>query len=161
MELPLSTVDHARRRFLISSLVGLLVGIRPYDHCHGSTKQDPPRELPWWLRLTGERDAVLRFGNAYLRSHPEDSELEVLLAEIEKTIPIDGEPEPAATSQAAYIAMLQRQVRNDYRCGALVSVSSWLLSRTEARLYAAAALFYHIEQKTTEALPAGISPRFC
>ncbi|MCG6861020.1 MAG: hypothetical protein LJE70_07055 [Chromatiaceae bacterium] len=142
MERPLTITDRARRRFLISSLAGLLVGIGPCGRCIGSEKQDTPHELPWWFKLTGDRDAVLRFGDAYLRSHPEESQLSALVAEIEKPVPSDGELQEAATSEARSVGMLERRVRDDYRRGELVSVNGWLLSRTEARLYAAVALFY-------------------
>jgi len=142
MEPPLSITDRARRRFLITNLAGLLIGIGPCGHCLGSEKKDPPHEPPWWLRLSGDRDAVLRFGNAYLRSHPEERKFEILVARIEKAISTDSDLETAVTRQAACAAMLQHKVREDYRRGELVSVNSWLLSRTEARMYAAAAIFF-------------------
>jgi hypothetical protein len=150
MKRPLSTLGRARRRFLISSFAGLLVGIGPCRLCLGSEEEDPTPDPPWWLTLTGDRDAVLRLGNAYLRSRPEERALAVLVAEIEKAIPADGDLETALNPQAAYAAALQRRVRDDYRHGALVSVNAWLLSRTEARLYAAAAMLYQIGGEPSE-----------
>ena len=138
-----SAVDRARRRFLIASLAALLAGTGPFGHCLGSQKREPPAEPPWWLRMAGDRDAVLRFGDAYLRSHPEENALETLVAKIEEAMATDGDFETAQTREAAYAVTFERQVRRDYQAGAVVSVESWFLSRTEARLYAAAALIFH------------------
>jgi hypothetical protein len=142
LDLPMSTTDRARRRFLLSSLAGLLVGAGPWGNCPASETRDPRSEPPEWLELIGDRDAVLRFGDAYLRSYPEESQLSALVSEIEEPIPGDGESDKSAVSQAVSVGMLERRVRDDYRRGEVVSVSGWLLSRTEARLYGAAALYY-------------------
>lgn len=77
--------------------------------------------LTRWLRsLPGAREV----GAVYLRANPQDADPERLLASL------------AGESPAT---LLKRQ-RDDFRFGRTVTVRGWVLSRTEARLCALAAL---------------------
>jgi hypothetical protein len=132
LQRPNSLQHGARRRFLISSLLGLLAS----GVLGSCTKPHRTRDISgdslWWLDVAGERAAATRLGHAYLRSHPEERDLGLILGAIEAAIATVGHLEPTA---------LQRAIRMDYQRATVVSVHRWLLSRTEARVYAAIALY--------------------
>lgn len=130
-----------RRRVILALLLGLVAGRAPgladtVDH-----PTVAPVELPPWLaRLRGERDATARLGEAYLRAYPAERSLAVLLAAIEEAIGAQRRSNGAAGDALAALEQLQRAVRDDYVRGEVVSVDGWLVSRTEARVYAVIAL---------------------
>jgi hypothetical protein len=116
-----------RRDFLLALLGGLVAA--------GTAACGPYYREPAWLeRILYDRAAAARLGRVYLDSHPEDRDPDALVGAIEGAA---GEL-PADPRQA--IVSLQRQVRDEYARDAVVPVSGWVLSRTEARLYALAAL---------------------
>ncbi len=134
--------DVPRRRFLRALLLGLLAG-RALAGCDSSSRSQSDSGQPpqWLVNITGERDAVLRIGNDYLEAYPGERSLEVVMSGIEQALAaqLEGRAIDAADVPQV-VAALQRAVRRDYRRGDAVSVQGWVLSRTEARLYAAVAL---------------------
>lgn len=123
-----------RRRVLLALLLGLAAG----PALGGASRL----ALPAWLqRLHGDPLAAARLGAAYLAAHPDEAAPGVLLRAIEAAL--GGPVDPATAGgvdAAALAARLEAVVRADYRRGDAVSVNGWVLSRTEARLYALAAL---------------------
>ena len=81
-----------------------------------------------------------RLGRGYLELHPEEGDANRLVAEIEAAIAVYGPIEPRDTDPDRITATLQRVVRGDYVRDQVVAVSGWVLSRTEARLYALVSL---------------------
>lgn len=80
------------------------------------------------------RAAAATLGRAYLAASPAEADPGRLLSLLEATLGSD------ASDEAALLARIDRQLRSEYIRGDLVDVDGWLLSRTEARLYALAAL---------------------
>jgi hypothetical protein len=100
--------------------------------------QKPP---VWLQRITGDRDAVVRFGQAYLNSRPHEQNSEILTASIEKAVASQLKNGSAAAMNATrMVAALKHTVRGEYARGDVVSVEGWILSVTEARVYALLAL---------------------
>jgi hypothetical protein len=109
------------------SLVGALIAV-------GVPGCAPRYREPAWLeRILHDRAAAARLGQIYLDAHPEERDPEALVDAIEGTT---GDL-PADPLQAGM--RLQTLVRDDYTRDNVVPVSGWVLSRTEARLYALSA----------------------
>lgn len=130
--------DSSRRRFLLSMLLGLVAG-RTLVACDSPTESRyVPGYMPeWLLKITGERDAVVRTGKDCLEAFPAEQNVEALMSAIESSFEtVDAD----ATDAEETVTALQQAVRGDYQRGDVVQVKGWILSRTEARLYAAVAL---------------------
>ncbi len=126
------TANPARRRFLVAALLTALAGctgpFRPISR-HGDASD-------WITGLFGAREGMARFGTAYLEAHPGERDPALLFDAVVGPGPgADALPDPASA-----LAALDRAVRAEYRSGDVVSVEGWLLSRSEARLYALATL---------------------
>jgi hypothetical protein len=93
---------------------------------------------PAWLgEITGERDAVVHLGNAYLAAHPGEQGAGFLVAAIERTCAARlGTDTLAGLEPQQAVGILQRVVRSEYIRGDVVQVDRWVLSTSEARLYA-------------------------
>lgn len=79
-----------------------------------------------------------RFGRAYLADFPAEADREALLKSLEAALLAEG---PAVPVDAEAVFMrLDRRVRAEYIRGDIVLVDGWLLSRSEARLYALSVL---------------------
>ncbi|MCO6412115.1 MAG: hypothetical protein J5I92_05165 [Thiogranum sp.] len=130
--------DASRRRFLLSLLLGLVAG-RTLVACDSSTEsRHVPGQAPeWLLKITGERDAVVRIGKDYLEAFPAERNVEALMSAIESSFEAVN---AAAADAGEIVTALQQAVRGDYQRGDVAQVNGWILSRTEARLYAAVAL---------------------
>lgn len=87
------------------------------------------------MRLFRSPGSAARIGHAYLRQAPREADERRLLALI---CPAGGRWQTADTSRLR--RMLARQQRDDFAQGRVVRVRGWLLSLTEARLCALAAL---------------------
>ena len=79
-----------------------------------------------------------RFGRAYLGDFPAEADRETLLMRLEAALLAEGSEVPADAE--AVFTRLDRRVRTEYARGEVVVVDGWLLSRTEARLYALSVL---------------------
>jgi hypothetical protein len=97
----------------------------------------------WLLRITGRRDAVLRLGRAYLEAHSEGKDTERLLASVDQALAgLQGENSRPPEDSAQMITALKRVVRDEYIGDQVTLLQGWVVSLTEARLYALAAMFY-------------------
>jgi len=129
----------SRRSFLLSVLASLAVGgiavSRFYPH---GVQPDTATAPDWLLKIVADRDAAARFGRAYLDSHPAEQSGETLLKAIDTAMSIHLGAEadtPMDTQQL--LARLRQLVRAEYAAGRTLLVGGWVLSATEARLYAA------------------------
>ena len=76
---------------------------------------------------------------AYLDAHPEYRQGDRLISAVEKKLPGQA-PIPEAQGSTAFAEALQQQVLREYARDEVEVVSGWVLSITESRLYALAAL---------------------
>jgi len=100
-----------------------------------------PAASPWpaWLLDADNAEAVARLGAAYRAAHPEESSRAVLVEFIDRALAAAaGGKTPAAP--AGLQALMLRRVRDEYAKGEVVRVTGWILSVTEARLYALVSL---------------------
>jgi hypothetical protein len=124
--------------FLLSAMAGVLVAAgceRRESRSAGLSES----AAPGWLATTvGDSGAAARLGRLYLEVHPQERDLDALVAGIDAATT----PELASGSTGVdqMLVALQRAVRGDYIRDRVVSVRGWVLSRTEARVYAALAL---------------------
>lgn len=129
----------SRRVFLQSMVVGLagaslLAGCAPPDD-----GDEAPQTWSAWLLAGGDnRDAVVRFGQAYLQAYPDERNRQALSRHLDTVLaarlPGGGQAEGGSGEALA------TAVHDDYATGEIVMVSGWILSRTEARAYALVAL---------------------
>ena len=80
------------------------------------------------LASTLDSDAVRSVGEAYLAVHPEGADRATLLRSLGRRLNADRQ----LTIQERY----GRAVKDDFQNGRIVSVKGWMLSETEALLYA-------------------------
>ena len=83
--------------------------------------------------------AAERFGRAYLAAHPFEEDPDRLMQRLAAALESD-EAEPPHGAEAMFM-LLDRTVRRDYAHGEVIVVDGWLLSRSEARLYALSVLY--------------------
>ena len=125
----------SRRTFLLTVMVGALATAG----CGEQGTSGSAGEVPAWLPGTvGDVDAAARIGRPYLAADPGEANLDSLLAAIDNAL--GGEIETAGGDPQQVLAALQRAVRAEYVRGQSVNVQGWVLSVTEARLYAVLAL---------------------
>jgi hypothetical protein len=87
------------------------------------------------------RDSAARIGRAYLRDQPGDRNADRLLDAIVAAIGAEADGrDPLAGDDAAVAALLERRMVTEFASRDVAVVDGWLLSRTEARLYALVAL---------------------
>ena len=97
---------------------------------------EPCVEPPWLWKTIADQQSAARLGRAYLDAHREYRQCHALLTDIERTL-IRQDASVSLTADSAQTASaLQRLVRKEYARGEVVSVAGWVLSKTEARLYA-------------------------
>jgi hypothetical protein len=138
--LPQAACPCARRRAILALLLGLSAGrALGAPVASGLPPAGPAAAPAWLLQLRG--DAGARLGSAYLRDHPAERSLAALFAQIDASLgAADATGDAAAGQGPDALGRLHEAVRADYRHGEVVAVDRWLLSRTEARVYAAWAL---------------------
>lgn len=133
----LNTRRCTRRTFLLSALIGLTTGCNRYSLANDEPE---PCVKPQWLKAITSQKSAARLGRAYLDEHPQHRQCHTLIANIERTLQRQDTSISPQTDAEQTSAALQRLVRNEYRHDDVVSVSGWVLSKTEARLYALAAM---------------------
>ena len=120
----------SRRRFLLAAAtlaVGLAVGgKRSWDHLAGARLG----------RILGEREAARAIGRAWLATNPQEGKRRRLIRELLADL---GFGARFAGSDELRRRVAER-VRFDYGAGHVAQVEGWVLSRTELRLCALAAL---------------------
>jgi hypothetical protein len=89
--------------------------------------------------VIADADAAARLGRHYLAALTPPPTAEQLVTEITQSMgPVSGGPE--AVDDAVIIERARRAVTDDYLQGRVTDVDGWVLSLTEARLFALAAL---------------------
>jgi len=130
----------SRRRFLRGALLGaatsLLDPLRRawgFEAARSAVPPDLARRLVQSLRDSSSARAV---GAAYLRTMPDEADVQTLLARLLGDQPaLSGSRSAAATRK-----LLRRCIRADFAGERVVAVDGWLLAETEARLCALAVL---------------------
>ena len=127
-----------RRTFLLAALGGVAAGVSHY-----SLANDQPEacvQISWLHESIADKDAAAELGRAYLKAHPQHRRCRALIADIEQALENEGVSIFPENDADRIIKALQRVVRREYRHDDVVAVAGWVLSNTEARLYALAAL---------------------
>jgi hypothetical protein len=134
-----STVEPSRRGFLKSAAsLALLALMRPRELLAGTAAAEPPFEARL-VALLRRRDSAAEIGRAYLRSGDEPADASAMAAAIARDAGIEP-GEAAARDPLRLRRALALRTRRDFAEGRTVRVEGWILSRTEARLYAIASL---------------------
>lgn len=102
------------------------------------SSQSAARVPPWLPGAVGDVDAAARLGRVYLADHPHERQLDTLLTAIDAAL--GGDAGSGGRDPQQVLGRLQEVVRADYRRDAAVNVQGWVLSVTEARVYAVLAL---------------------
>lgn len=140
--LPASWITYTctRRTFLQAVAAGLVVAGVP------GCRKEPAKTTPvaggqqaWLAKIIGADDAAAQFGRLYLEAHPEENDRAVLVGLIEQASGRETDSTSPA-DPAVVAAALQRVVRAEYARDAVVAVDGWVLSVTEARIYALVAV---------------------
>ena len=126
-------VDLTRRRLLIAAAAIV-----------GAAAAGPSALLPLIERMTSadaagllrglitHRESAAQLGRTYLDAHPNEARRAALMRQLAGPI--------ALTSAERAAREVATRVRADYAMGRTVVIEGWVLSRTEARLYALVAL---------------------
>ncbi|MEJ2611800.1 MAG: hypothetical protein P8179_17415 [Candidatus Thiodiazotropha sp.] len=88
----------------------------------------------------GYPDAARHFGRIYLEGYPDEAKIELLVERIDVGLIAEQGQDMSHEDPLRLAKHLDDQVRSDYCSGEVVRVDGWLLSRTEARIYACFAL---------------------
>jgi hypothetical protein len=127
-----------RRSFLLTLGVGAAAAaVFAATQQWPARAQSSPKRWSDWLLDAHNRQAVTRLGNAYLAAHAAQRNTGVLIDAIDRGLAATAAA-PASLAESA--ALLQERVRYEYTRGEVVRVGGWVLSVTEARLYALVAL---------------------
>jgi hypothetical protein len=137
-DMSLRPVDRRRRDLIRAATLTLLGGL---SSACSRVVMSEPADLPDWLTgVINDPGAAADLGRAYLAETPDEQRFEQLLARIvDALVPRLGVP-PASVAPAQVADTLRAVVRDEFAQAQVVNVDGWLLSVTEARLYAAVAL---------------------
>jgi hypothetical protein len=120
---------------MLTALLGALAaagcGEQGAPGTYDSTRQ-------WLSAAVGDTRAAARIGRSYLAAHPGEQNLDKLLEAIDAAL--GGALGEAGGASQSILSALQSVVPAEYRRGESVEVQGWVLSPTEARVYAALAL---------------------
>lgn len=128
------------RRDLVASLAAMIAGLLlPGASAADQTADDWPSG--WLDAVVPDLAAAGRLGRAYLAAHPDEREPRRLVVELLGSLGLSKERHAVDSVPAARWSTRAREVvTEDYLAGRVVPVDGWVLSVTEARLYALAAL---------------------
>jgi hypothetical protein len=105
------------------------------------SKTDAAEIRAWLLRSVADAESAARFGSAYLALRPSERDAAGLAAAIRHTISVSGAA-AGTDGPAERFSLVDAVVRAEYAHGEVEIVDGWLLSRTEARLYALVTLAF-------------------
>jgi len=135
--------DHrcTRRTFLLSALLSLTAGVFGSNR-YSLANSGPERcvEPPWLRKTIADRQSAARIGRAYLDAHPEYRHCHALLTDMEQTLKRQDTSVSLTADAEQTAGILQALLRKEYARDEVVSVAGWVLSKTEARLYALVAM---------------------
>jgi hypothetical protein len=120
----------SRRHFLLMALASLTTGC-------SSTDNAGPNWLP---QVIGDLEAAARLGHAYLGMHPEYYNSNMLVTDIQQALARYDASAAAMKNLQQTVAAFQQLVRHEYAQDETETVTGWVLSVTEARLYALPAI---------------------
>ena len=136
----MTDVSLPRRRFLGQALCLLaLSGSWGCSRQDAATATAARGDSEWLDAITPDIAAAARFGLAYLDAHPQEAEHGLLRSKVSSTLQDHAHFTGAQTDEERFAAVAAI-VSEDYIAGNTVLVESWVLSRTEARIYALLAL---------------------
>jgi hypothetical protein len=127
-----------RRSFLKAILVS---GADPWLFLPWHTPHATPEAMdsrwPNWLQtITGQREAVMHFGRAYVATAGAEQDADRLLSLIDASITNLPQRTTAQHQDPTLVAdLLRRVVQQDYAQNRVILLQGWVLSLTEARLY--------------------------
>lgn len=90
--------------------------------------------------LTGDREAAARIGRFYLNAHPEYQAGETLVNKIERTLTRFAPDVAKSTNSNRVVVLVKKIIAREFQKNEIEKVAGWILSITEARLYALFAL---------------------
>lgn len=129
----MSEVDLSRRRLLISAAgIAAAVAVGSSGLLTLIERLSGADAASLLRGLITDREGAARLGRSYLGVHPTEARRGVLVRDLV------GLTEPTSVSDAS--REVAARIRGDYAAGSTVVVDGWVLSRTEARLYALVAL---------------------
>lgn len=127
----------SRRAFLLAAVAGLMASCSKSDQDAVTGAIEESATAPAWLPpLIGDPEAASRIGRVYLDAHPEYRSSDVLAAEIEQRLIKHDATLTDLHDTRRVTAAMHDLVRAEYIQNDVVSVGGWILSSTEARLYA-------------------------
>ncbi|MDT8386775.1 MAG: hypothetical protein RQ736_04635 [Thiogranum sp.] len=131
----------SRRRFLIMAAAGLLAACSRSDDQAATGLAEESAAAPAWLpKLIGDQAAAARIGKVYLDLRPGYRSIDTLTTDIERSM-VNYDAAAVDLDDTDRVAsVLHRLVRHEYAVADVTSVDGWVLSTTEARIYALTAL---------------------
>ena len=136
--LSLSGISHCTRRtFLLSALLSVTAGgFGARRDALASSGPEPCVAPPWLWKTIADRKSAARLGRAYVDAHPEYHHCSALLAQVERTLTQQGLSATVRANEEHTASTLRSLLRKEYANGEVVAVAGWILSKTEAHLYA-------------------------
>jgi hypothetical protein len=129
----------SRRRFLVAvggAAAALAVRAEPWRAVVAVRARSDAEHL---VSALDHLESARVVGRAYLREHPRERSVAGLVDGITSDLP-GGRATVGGASEAELRLAVSASIRNDFARETSVRVQGWILSRTEARLYALAAL---------------------
>jgi len=135
--LSLFDIRCTRRTFLLSAILSLTAGgFGSNRYSLADSGPDPCVEPPWLWKAIADRQSAARLGQACLDAHPEYGHCHALLMDIERTLKRQSVSISPTADAEQTASALHHLLRREYAGDEVVSVAGWVLSKTEARLYA-------------------------
>ena len=125
-------MNFSRRTFFIATGGAITVGFA----AERATRRARRRPVLQWTASVADAPAVSDLGVEYLTRTPAEHDSEVLLSRLAALV----HPASLFATAERVAAGFNDQVRRDFRDGDILRMGGWLLSRTELRLCALAAL---------------------
>ncbi len=128
-----------RRRFLAAAIagIGLLATRRPFPVPHDGAALPP--SVARLAGLLADGGSARHIGRLYLQQAPWERDVRALARRIVDSLP--GRPGALdRVGDAGARRLIEQRIRQDFADGLTTSVDGWVLSVTEARLYAVTAL---------------------
>jgi len=138
-------VSGLTRRALLKSLLVSWTATcaMPWQPALAGTEPISDHQPDWLPLITGQREAVLRLGSLYLEAHAEEQDRERLLASVDQALAeLQGDGAKSPENSSEVVSALKRIVRDEYIQDRVTPLQGWVVSLTEARLYALVAMFY-------------------
>ncbi len=131
-----------RRQFASATLgfVGFSLFLRPLGLRYGSTSSDSYRALGHRIAgLMAHRESAHFVGSEYMRIVPRERSVKELVDLITSTLS-DNRYALYSSTDAELRRLLAHRIRRDFEEDRTVAIDGWIMSATEARLCAVAAL---------------------